>query len=130
MARRFLAAVALSCLLAGAAGCARVHLDLVADEPPACLNDPVAVDLAVLRHFRREARAHFGLFGLVTWKDLPLAEVVREEVAAAGGDAVINLTVTGRQGLWEILLGLPLSPLWTARSYVVEGDVVLLPARK
>lgn len=120
----FAAALALFLL----AGCARVRLDTVAMEPPGCLNDPVPLDALVLKHFRRQTRAHFGLFGLITWRGVSLQEIISEEREAGAGNGVINVTVSSRFGFWDVLFGLPLSPFWIGRTYVIEGDVVLLSA--
>jgi hypothetical protein len=110
-------------------GCASVRMDATEMGPPVCLNDPVPIDILVLEHFRTDAKAHFGFFGFITWTGPSLRQVLEEEVAERGGQGAINVSVRGRFSPIDILLGIPLCPLWFSRTYTVEGDVVRIQGR-
>ena len=72
-------------------GCASVHLDLIDIDPPLCLNDLAHVRVLVVKHFQDSMKAHFGLFGLVTWKQPPLKKVFEEQLYEYGANGIINI---------------------------------------
>jgi hypothetical protein len=79
-----------------------------------------------VKHFRDSMKAHFGLFGLVTWKQPPVKKVFKEQLNEYGGDGIINVSIKSKFSLLDILLGLPFSPFWFPCTYIVEGDVVVI----
>lgn len=110
-------------------GCASVRMDATEMAPLVCLNDPVPIDILVVEHFRTDAKAHFGLLGFATWKEPSLRQILEEEIAERDGQGAINVSVRGRFSPADILLGIPLCPLWFTRTYTIEGDVVRIQGR-
>jgi hypothetical protein len=110
-------------------GCASVRMDATEMRPLVCLNDPVPIDILVLEHFKTDAKAHFGLFGLITWSGPSLRQVLEEEIGERGGQGAINVSVRGRFSPTDMLLGVPLCPFWFSRTYTIEGDVVRIQGR-
>lgn len=111
-------------------GCSTVHLDLLEADPPLCLNDPAPVRLLVVKHFKDNIKAHFGLFGFVTWKQPPMQRVFEEKLDEYEGNGIININIKSKFGFVDMLLGLPLSPLWFTRTYIIEGDVVIIQSSR
>jgi len=107
-------------------GCASVHLDLMNTGPPLCLNDPASVRVLVVKHFQDSMKAHFGFFGLMTWKQPPLKKVFKEQLDEYGGNGIINISIKSEFSTVDMLLGLPFFPLWFPCTYIVEGDVVII----
>lgn len=107
-------------------GCASVHLDLLDIDPPLCLNDPAPMRVLEVKHFQDSVKAHFGFFGLVTWKQPPLKKVFEEQLDEYGGNGIININIKSKFSPVDILLGLPFFPLWFPCTYIVEGDVVII----
>ncbi len=107
-------------------GCASVHLDLMNMDPPLCLNDPAHVRVLEVKHFKDSMKAHFGLFGLVTWRQPPLKKVFKEQLDEYGGNGIINISIKSKFSPVDMLLGLPFFPLWFPCTYIVEGDVVII----
>jgi hypothetical protein len=107
--------------------CASVHLDLLDIDPPLCLNDPTPVRVLEVKHFKDGMKAHFGLFGLVTWKQPPLEKVFKEQLDEYGGNGIINISIKSKFSPVDMLLGLPsFFLLWFPCTYTVEGDVVII----
>ena len=106
-------------------GCASVHLEFLDIDPPLCLNDPTPVRVLEVKHFKDDMKAHFGLFGLVTWKQPPLKKVFKEQLVEYGGNGIINISIKSKFSPVDMLL-LPLSPLWFTCTYTIEGDVVII----
>ncbi len=122
--RRAAVLLAFFAIAASLAGCARTALDVVDSHPMACMNDPVQVEVLVLRHFDETLKARYGLFGLVTWSEPDLSSFLEKQAREAGGDGTINVKVSGSFSFFDTLIGLPLFPLYLQRSYRIEGDVV------
>ena len=106
--------------------CASVHLDLLDTDPPLCLNDPTPVRVLEVKHFKDSMKAHFGLFGLVTWKQPPMKKVFEEKLSEYGGNGIININIRSEFSFLDMMLGLPFFPLWFPCTYIVEGDVVII----
>ncbi|MBW2351442.1 MAG: hypothetical protein JRF20_09690, partial [Deltaproteobacteria bacterium] len=102
-------------------GCNSVHLDLLDIDPPLCLNDPTPLRVLEVKHFKNSMKAHFGLFGLVTWKQPPLKKVLEEQLDEYGGNGIININIKSKISPVDMLLGLPFFPLWFPCTYIVEG---------
>lgn len=111
-------------------GCSKVHLDLLDVYPPLCLNDPAPVRLLIVKHFKDSMKAHFGLFGFVTWKQPPLQRVFEKKLDEYEGNGIININIKSKFGFVDVLLSLPLSPLWITRTYIIEGDVVIIQSSR
>ena len=107
-------------------GCASVHLDFLDTDPPLCLNDPTPVRVLEVKHFTDSMKAHFGFFGLVTWKQPPMKKVFEKKLVEYGGNGIININIRSEFSLLDMMLGLPFFPLWFPRTYIVEGDVVII----
>ncbi len=105
-------------------GCASFNIDLQGLGPPVCLNDPVPLEVLEIRHFNHSMKAHYGLFGLVTWKEPDIRGYLENELERYHGEGIINLKIKGGFSPIDVLFGLPLSPLWFSRTYEVEGDIV------
>ena len=106
-------------------GCASAHLDLMDMDPPLCLNDPVPLRVLEVKHFKDSMKAHFGLFGLVTWRHPPLKKVFEKQLHEYKGNGIINISIKSEFSPVDMLL-LPFSPLWFTCTYTVEGDVVII----
>jgi len=113
-------------LVSGVTGCASVGVDLTEIRPAVCLNDPVPLNVLVLKHFKKRVKAHFGLFGLITFSNPDIKGVIKEAMAQYKGNSVINVTIRESFTPVDVMVGLPLFPLWFQRTYIVEGDVVLI----
>ena len=107
-------------------GCASVHLDLLDMDPTLCLNDPTQARVLEVKHFRDSMKAHFGLLGLVTWRQPPLKKVFEEQLDEYGGNGIMNISIKSKFSPMDMLLGLPFFPLWFPCTYIVEGDVVII----
>ncbi len=63
----------------------------------------------VVRHFSRDVKGVFTLFGLVTVVNPDIGKVVQEELAAARGDAVVGIRIKGQttlvDGVIPVVLG-------------------------
>jgi hypothetical protein len=120
-------------------GCATVHLSMGGVDKLTAMSGDPGRRYTVVRHFTRDAKAVFTLFGLVTVVNPDLAEVVREEIVAARGDAVVGIRIKGQKtlvdGLVPIALGtlggllLPpfgsvLSYVLELRTYTIEGEII------
>ncbi|NIA08361.1 MAG: hypothetical protein GWP10_00955 [Nitrospiraceae bacterium] len=106
-------------------GCASVNMNFVDVGPPICLNDPTPIKVLIVKHFKREVSAQFGLFGFVTWRQPPLKTVLREELRKSHGNGIINISIKSRFSPADMPWIL-ISPVWFPRSYTIEGDVVLI----
>ncbi|MDL1957952.1 MAG: hypothetical protein LWX01_02475 [Deltaproteobacteria bacterium] len=96
-------------------------------DPPICLNDPAQLRVLEVKHFKDSMKAHFGLFGLVTWRQPPLKKVFKEQLDEYGGNGIINISIKSKFGPVDMLLGLPsFFLLWFPCTYIVEGDVVII----
>jgi hypothetical protein len=101
-------------------------LDLLDTDPPLCLNDPTPVRVLEVKHFKDSMKAHFGLFGLVTWKQPPMKKVFEKTLVEYGGNGIININIRSEFSFLDMMLGLPFFPLWFPCTYIVEGDVVII----
>ncbi len=122
--RLFLSILILSMTAILFSSCASFNIDLQGLGPPVCLNDPVPLEVLEIKHFNYSVRAHYGLFGLVTWKEPDIRGYLEDELEKYQGEGIINLKIKARFSPFDMLLGLPLSPLWLPRTYQVEGDIV------
>ena len=107
-------------------GCVSVNMDLADIEHPVCLNDPTPVRVLVIKHFEEDIKAHFGFFGLVTWSQPPLKEVLEEQMEKHEGNGIVNISIRSGFAPVDVVLGLPFFPLWFPCTYTVEGDVVII----
>jgi len=95
-------------------------------DPTLCLNDPTQARVLEVKHFRDSMKAHFGLLGLVTWRQPPLKKVFEEQLDEYGGNGIMNISIKSKFSPMDMLLGLPFFPLWFPCTYIVEGDVVII----
>jgi hypothetical protein len=130
--------MSLACLLL--TGCATVQLNTGTITEPVSMTVNINQDFTVVKHFRRDTKGIFPLFHLVTTKNPDVEKIVAEELLAARGDAIVNLTIQGQTKLWDsaipILFGMladlfiyPYGSTFVAafvgfRTYTIEGDVV------
>ncbi len=120
-------------------GCMTVHLSMDKVDKLTAMSGDLGRHYTVVRHFSHDVKGVFTLFGLVTVVNPDVGKVVREELAAARGDAVTGIRIKGQttlvDGVIPVVLGvvggllLPpygtiLSYLVELRTYTIEGDVV------
>ena len=91
-------------------------------------------ELERVGRIRYEAKSWAMLWGLVELTDAhDISTVVNSEVQAAGGDAVINLTVATDSCGWNMLVyfnPLHILPVWPGCvNLEVEGDIVRVKGR-
>jgi len=116
-----------------------VHLSMGGVDKLTTMSGDPGRHYTVVRHFSRDVKGVFTLFGLVTVVNPDISKVVQEELAAARGDAVVGIRIKGQttlvDGVIPVALGvvggllLPpygtvLSYLLELRTYTIEGDVV------
>jgi hypothetical protein len=120
-------------------GCMTVHLTSEGVEQPVSMTNNVNKNFIIVKHFSRELKGWFTFFNLVTVQSPKVAEVIRSELIAAKGDAVINIKIKGQFTFIDGLipaaaatLGSLIAPPWGGllgyliglRTYTVEGDVI------
>ena len=110
--------------LAFLCGCTHARLDLTGIQEPVCTNDPVPLDLLELKHFQERLTGHSTFFGLVPIHRPDIRGRLQELMERYHGNGMINLKVTEEIGPIQGLFDIMLFPLWTTRSYLLEGDVV------
>ena len=144
--KRIALLLSVGCLLFVAGGCASytgVFLSVNGEDKPVSMTSNVNKEYRVVKHFRVEQRS--PLLFLVRMFPVPaqpdLAAMMRPDLIANGGDAVVNLKMTGEASLGDVLLpvgvgvfgGLVYPALFFAitlpifedlKTYTVEGDIV------
>ncbi|MCX6136015.1 MAG: hypothetical protein NTV54_00765 [Ignavibacteriales bacterium] len=125
-------------LTIGSSGCATVNLNAEGYDKAASLTTSEK-PFTIVKHFKKEMKAWFALFSLVTLSEPDIAKVLRDETASSKGDAVINLKVQGQttfvDGAIPIVLGgigafivrpagVVAGYFIAARTYTIEGDVI------
>ncbi len=119
-------------------GCMTVHLSADGYDKQASLTISDK-KYTVVKHFRHEVKAWYGLFNLVPLSTPDVGEILRHETAGAQGDAVCNLTVRGEISVTDVLLPVAAGLLGSSvikergifalflvgsRTYIIEGDVI------
>ncbi len=120
--------LALLLTLMGLQGCTYVELDLTGHRSPVCLNDPVPLKVLEIKHFQRELTAHYTFFSIAPLVTPDIDQVLEELLEEYGGNSIINLKVTENIGFLQGLFDFILFPVWTTRSYRIEGDIVRIVA--
>ena len=138
MKKFFLYSIAAASLLLFA-GCATVYLTAEGVDKPAAMTASVNKKFTIVKHFREDLKAYFTIFDLVTISNPDVDKLIRSELVAAQGDAIINIRVRGQttfiDGLIPVglgVIGALLAPpygvyassLIGVRTYTVEGDVI------
>lgn len=136
--RKTIAIAFIALSLAIFAGCMTVQLTAEGVEKPASMTSNVNKKFTIVKHFSRDVKGIFLVFNLVTISEPKVNEIIRNELVAGQGDAVINIRIQGQttfiDGLVPVAAGLGaafLSPfgvfasyLIGLRTYTVEGDVI------
>ncbi len=108
--------------------CTHMDLEIREQANPVCLNDPVPLQVLELKHFQRNITGHATFFGLLAIKSPGINQALKELIEQYGGNGVINLQLTEKVTFFQGFFDLLLFPLWTSRTYYLEGDVVkILP---
>lgn len=137
MKKSLILSIVAACLLS-LVGCMTVMLTAEGVDKPAAMTSNVNKKFTIVKHFSRDIKAIFVIFNLVTVTNPKVNEVIRNEIVAGHGDAVINITIKGQttfiDGLVPVAAGVAasfLSPfgifafnLIGLRTYTVEGDVI------
>lgn len=133
---------ALAVVLTGATGCAGARTNVVADDAryPISLSRAVrdedgrlvesgrAVKVGALRHEKTAWGLLYSAISLTPRTDI--SATVNQRVEAAGGDAVVNLRVSGSECATDWFAILTFLPVWPGcTNVVVEGDVVRVTRR-
>jgi hypothetical protein len=137
MKKFFIFSIVAACLLSFV-GCMTVNLTAEGIEKPAAMSSNVNKKFTIVKHFSRDVKGIFLIFDLVTVSDPKINDIIRNELVAGQGDAVINIKIQGQttfiDGLVPVAAGVAgsfLSPLGVfasnligLRTYTVEGDVI------
>ncbi|MGC9093724.1 MAG: hypothetical protein ACP5JH_10825 [Bacteroidota bacterium] len=120
-------------------GCMTVQLTSEGVDKPASMTSNVNKKFTIVKHFSRDLKGWFTIFNLVTISNPKVDEVIRNELVASQGDAVINIKIQGQttflDGFIPVALGTIgalVAPPWGfyassligVRTYTVEGDVI------
>lgn len=120
-------------------GCMTVHLTVEGYDKPVSMTNNVNKNFVIVKHFKRELKAVFVIFNLVTVSNPQIEKVIRNEVLSAQGDAAINVKIQGQitfvDGFVPVALGVIgavvappygayISNLIGLRTYTVEGDII------
>lgn len=120
-------------------GCMTVQLSTDGIDKTVAMTSDVNKTFTIVRRFNQDLKGWFTLFNLITITDPRVSDLVRNELSAARGDAVINLRIQGQttfvDGLIPIALGIVgglaappfgffASNLIGVRTYTVQGDII------
>lgn len=120
-------------------GCSTVELSTRSLDVPVSFSGNVNKKFVVVKHFRREAKAWFVFFNIVTISEPEVGAIIKEEMLSALGDAVANVSIQGQTSLSDggvsllvSAIGLAVAPplgfaagyIVGARTYTIEGDII------
>lgn len=121
-------------------GCMTVNLTSEGiDKPVSMTNNVNQQNFTVIKHIKRDVKGIFTLFNLVTISDTKINDILRSELQASQGDAVINVKIKGQTTLVDgaiplaaTFVGSLISPvvgflaayMIGLRTYTVEGDII------
>ena len=105
-------------------GCATIQLEAPMLDKPISMSRKADTQKAhrTVRHFSRERRAVWLLFGAIPIYVPEMDEIVAKE--SSGQDAVTNLSITTEYDVLDILVRAVTQGVVYTRSITVEGDVV------
>jgi hypothetical protein len=83
-------------------------------------------DLVVIKKFRFEKNSWNLMYGLISLaNNNDIAERINHEISLSGGDGILNVEITTKNGIMNYIYILNLLPLWpTYTKLTVEGDIV------
>ncbi len=111
-------------MLSGLCACTHMDLDARQQAHLECLNDPAPLQVLEIKHFRKDMTGHAFFFGLLSPSPPDINQAIEKLIEQYGGNGVINLQVTERVNLFQGFFDILLFPVWTTRTYTIEGDVV------
>ena len=135
--------------------CMTVSVDTSQIRQPVSMTLSINREYKLKKHFRIEQRAWFTVKDLVTISNPEIQGALKQELAEAEGDAIVNLTILEQNTFFDflipvattiagysllfltfdiasemelgVLVAIPVifGPLLNSRTYVVEGDIVV-----
>jgi len=120
-------------------GCANVHLKGTSLEYPAQFSTEKERPFTIVKSISFTSKSVFLYFNLLTWRNPDFEKAINEEIAAAQGDAIINLQIHGKTSLVDGFIPLSLSIAGLAvappggvfagsligfRTYTISGDII------
>jgi hypothetical protein len=78
----------------------------------------------VIKKFSITDRSGWFILGLIPSGHTNLNSLVMDQVKAAGGDAVINLTIETKYDVVDILVTVLVGGIYNTRVSIVEGEVI------
>ena len=123
--RKSIPTLALVGLLFLLTSCATLELSTLGYQKPVAMSSSLdGKDFTVVKHFVRKLRAGWLIYMLIPVGHPDLAQVINQEVAAAGGDGVVNLKITTQYDAVDVVISVLVGGLYNTRSIIVEGDVI------
>lgn len=120
-------------------GCANVHLKGTDLEYPAQFSSEKERPFTIVKSINFNSKGVFLYFNLLTGKNPDFEKAINDEIAAAQGDAIINLQIHGKTTLIDGFIPLSLSIAGLAvappggilagtligfRTYTISGDII------
>ena len=81
-------------------------------------------EYSVLKSFKVVDRSGWFILGLIPSGHTDIDKIVKEQVLAAGGDAVINLKIKTQYDFVDIIITALVGGIYNTRVTHLEGDVI------
>ena len=95
-------------------------------DKPAMLSGAASVknEYTVVKRFSIQDRSGWFIAGLIPSGHTNVNDLLKNEVVASGGDAVINLKITSQYDVVDILISALTGGIYNTRATHLEGEVI------
>ena len=108
------------------ASCAVLNLNAVGttDKPISWNSNLGGREYDVANHFIRTEQASWLILTLIPLNQPDVGQIVQQEIGSAGGDGAVNVQITTKLDVLDIVISIFVGGLYNTRTVIIEGDVV------
>jgi hypothetical protein len=81
-------------------------------------------EFTIVKHFDRSDRSGWWIFALIKGGQTDVDKILNEEIKSSGGDAVINLKISGIFDPLDVLIWAVIGGIYNTRYTEIEGDII------